>query len=118
MTKVYTLSAVAADGQDTNIRILVDDANLREWLCRVRRRIVTENFRFQWTENPRIPVFPFRGMFVAVYIRDRIYIEGQLLYEDRYRDAMYPLDDFYRMIATPFKGERPSFGLCVTVTVQ
>ena len=118
MTKVYTLSAVAADGQDTNIRILVDDAKLREWLYRVRCRIVAENFRFQWAENPRTPVFPFRGMFAAVYIQDRIYIEGQLFYEDRYSDALYPLDEFCRMVSTPFKGDRPLLGWCVTVTVQ
>lgn len=118
MTKVYTLSAVAADGQDTNIRILVDDANLREWLYRVRCRTVAENFRFQWTENPRIPVFPFRGMLAAVYMQDRIYIEEQLFYEYYYRDALYPLDEFCKMVRTPFKGDRPAFGLCVTVTVQ
>lgn len=117
MTKVYTLSAVAADGQDTDIRILVDDANLREWLSCVRGRTVTENFRFQWTENPRIPVFPFRGMLAAVYIQDRIYIEEQLFYEGYYRDALYPLDEFCRMVRTPFKGDRPAFGLCVTVKV-
>lgn len=118
MTKVYTLSAVAADGQDANIRILVDDAKLREWLYRVRCRTVEENFRFQWAENPRIPVFPFRGMLAVVYMQDRIYIEEQLFYEEYYRDALYPLDEFCKMIRTPFKGDRPSFGLCVTVTVQ
>ena len=117
MTKVHTLSAVAADGQDTNIRILVDDTNLREWLHRVRCRIVAENFRFQWTANLRTPVFPFRGMFAAVYIQDRIYIEEQLFYEEYYRDALYPLDEFCKMIRTPFKCDRPSFGLCVTVKV-
>lgn len=115
MRKRYTLPSITADGQDTSIGVEIDDAKLREWLYRVRGRTVTENFRFQWAEHPRIPVFPFRGMFAAVYIQDRIYIEGRLFYENRYSDALYPLDEFCRRI---FKGVRPSLGWCVTVTVQ
>lgn len=117
MIKICTLPAITADGQDTSINVLIPDGSLREWLLQVRSCIVTENFRFQWTDNPRTPVFPFRGMFAAVYMQDRIYIEGQLFYEDRYHDQLYPLDDFCRMIRTPFKCERPSLGWCVTVKV-
>lgn len=118
MTKRYELSAVAADGQDTSIGILVDDANLREWLSHVRGRTVTENFRFQWSDNPRAIMFPFRGMFAAVYRRDGIHIEGRLFYEDRYQDGLYSLDELCRMLFKGIRRIRPSsLGWCVAVKV-
>lgn len=118
MTKRYELSAVAADGQDTSIGILVDDANLREWLSHVRGRTATDNFRFQWADNPRAIVFPFRGMFAAVYIRDQIYIEEHLFYENLYCDGLYPLDEFCRMLFKGIRRTRPSsLGWCITVKV-
>lgn len=115
MIKIHTLPAVTADGQDTSIGVLIYDESLREWLSRARRRIVVENFRFCWAVNPCSTVFHLRGAFAVIYRRDGIYIEERLFCEEFYRDAQYPLDDFYRMI---FKVTRPSLGWCITVTVQ
>lgn len=117
MIKICTLSAVAADGQDTSIEVLISDGSLREWLLQVRSCIVTENFMFCWAKTPRATVFPFRGMFAVLYRPDGIYIEERLFFEEYYRDALYPLDDFCRMLRMPYKCIRPSLGWCVTVKV-
>ena len=115
MTKIYTLSAVSADGQDTSIGILVDDdEKLREWLCDVRRHVVVENFKFRWAVTPRSIAFPLLGAFAALYTREGLYIEARLFYEDYYRDALYPIGALWRML---FKDTRPSLGWCVTVKV-
>jgi hypothetical protein len=116
MRKVYTLPALTADGQDTSIGISADDAKLRSWLYDVKRHhIVTPCFNFHWSQDPRDRVFSLLGSFYVAHRMDGIYIKLNLCYEDYYRDALYPLDDLYSML---FKSERPSFCLCVTVTVQ
>lgn len=116
MITLLALPAITAEGQDTGIGVLISDESLREWLSRVRRRIVVENFMFSWAEDPRATVFRHKGEFAALRSHDGIYIEVRLRCEDAYRDVWYPIDEFCRMM--PFKSERPSLGWCITVTVQ
>ena len=116
MIKRYALPAVTVDGQDTSICIVADAEKLREWLCNVRRHRITEPcFKFNWSENPHATVFLLLGSFYVAHRMDGIYVKLQLCYEDYYRDGLYSLDEFCRMI---FSGTRPSLGWCITVTVQ
>jgi hypothetical protein len=116
MTKRYILPTVTSDGQDTNISIVVDDdAKLREWLHNAKRHVPVGNFRLHWSTDTNATVFLLMGALSVVHRMDGIYVQLKLCYEDCYRDALYPIGDICRML---FKGERPSFGLCVTVTVQ
>lgn len=116
MKKRYILPAVTAEGQDTSIGVLIDDAaSLREWLSCVRRREVVLSFRFHWFASPRSTVYPIPGSFCVIYSLDGIYIKLQLWCRKYYRDGFYSLEEFCRMIA---KGTRPSLGWSITVTVQ
>lgn len=115
MRKVYTLPAITADGQDTSIGVEIDDAKLRSWLCAVKNHIVVDNFRMHWAPDPHSPGFNLLGSFCVAHRMDGIYVKLQLCFEDYYRDVLYPIGDLWRML---YKGDRPSFGLCVTVTVQ
>lgn len=119
MTKIYTLPAVTADGEDTSIGVEIDDAaKLRSWLCAVKNHIVVDNFMFHWAPDPHAPGFNLLGSFLVAHRMDGIYVKVQLCFEDYYRDVLYPLDEFCRMVRTSFKGDRPSFGWRITVTVQ
>lgn len=116
MTKRYTLPAVTVDGRDTNISIVVDnDAKLRKWLCKVRYHIGVPKFRFHWSRDPYATEFNLVGSLCVVHRMAGIYVKLQLCYEDYYRDGLYSLDEFCRMI---FSGTRPSLGWCITVTVR
>ena len=119
MIKRYTLSAVTADGQDTSIGVVIYDyAKLREWLLQVRSCIAVQSFNFNWDKNPRSTVPILVGSFCALWLQDGIYIKMKLFHNSYYRDAMYSLDEFCRML---FKSERPSarpsLGWCITVKV-
>lgn len=116
MRKRYTIPAVTADGEDTSIGVEIDDdAKLRSWLCAVKNHIVVDNFGFHWTPDPHAPGFNLLGSFLVAHRMDGIYVKVQLFFEDYYRDVLYPLDEFCRML---FKSERPSLGWRITVTVQ
>lgn len=115
MRKVYTLSAITAEGQDTSIRVAIDDdAKLREWLFGLRRgRVVVQNFRFRWTSQLYTTVFPLRGSFWAECKWDGIYVVVNLGLEHCYINVEYPLYEFCSMI----KCARPALGWCITVKV-
>lgn len=118
MTKRYTLPAVTVDGRDTSISIEVDnDAKLRKWLYNVRYRRDRDvpRFRFHWSRDPHATEFNLVGSLLVAHRRDEIYVKLQLCYEDYYRDGLYPLDEFCRML---HKGTRPSLGWRIIVTVQ
>ena len=115
MTKRYTLPAVTVDGRDTSISIVADnDAKLRKWLCDVRNHRVVPRFRFHWSRDPYATEFNLVGSLCVVHRAAGIYVKLQLCYEDYYRDGLYSLAEFCRMT---FKGERPTFGWCITVKV-
>lgn len=117
MAKRYTLPTVTVDGQDTSVGVLVDDeAKLREWLHDARRCVIVDSFRFRWAEDPRSTEFPLLGhLGVLWYYQGGLYIKLNLCYGGYYRDVLYPIDEFCRML---FKSTRPAFGWCITVTVQ
>lgn len=116
MKKRYTLPAVTVDWQDISISIEVDnDAKLRKWLYNVRYHRDVPRFRFHWSRDPYATEFNLVGSLLVAHRRDEIYVELQLCYEDYYRDGLYPLDEFCRML---HKGTRPSLGWCIAVTVQ
>ena len=116
MRKKCILPAITGDGQKTSVRVLIDAERMCRWLYCVRRRTSVCEFDFRWSEDLRSTAFNYYGGFCAVYKPEGIYVKVALRIGGWYRDVVYPLDEFYRMVNCTV---RPAtLSLCVTVTVD
>ena len=115
MRKRYVLPAVKVSGQAASVGVVIDDAELREWLSRIKRNVSVAHFRFPWFAYPHPAVFAYGGQFDAVYKPEGIYVRVNLCYREFYRNVEYPLDKFWNIL---LKGRRPpSIGMCMSVKV-
>lgn len=116
--KRYVLPAVTASFHETTVGIEVRCVStFNKWVADLRRGRLVPPFKFCWTEHPdSTEYYNLRGSFWPERRRDGIYVVAKLCLTDLYCDPEYKLAEFFKMISP--KGERPSLGWCITVTVQ
>lgn len=115
--KHYVLPAFNVSFHETTVGIEVRCVStFNKWVADLRRGRLAP-FKFYWTEHPdSTEYYNLLGSFWPERRRDGIYVVARLCLTDLYCDPEYKLAEFFKMISS--KGERPSLGWCITVTVQ